>query len=162
MEGATNMRKLASLLVASIVLAAACSSSSGTKQPAPPTGGGTPTTAASQGGNGGNGGNLGSGSATVTIGGSNVTLSGGLCNDGGAVGVDVRFGDITSESADWFVALIHHGGSGKPIVSGRVGGKLFVLGADATGTIGADGKGTFSGTDSAGGNGKITATFSCS
>lgn len=148
------MRKLASILVASIVLTAACSSSSGTQQPTG-TGGGAPTTAASPGGNSGNG------SATVTIGGSNVTLSGGRCDDGGTVGVDVRFGDPSSASADWVIALVHHGGSGKPIASGRVGGKLFVLGADATGTIGDDGKGAFSGTDSAGGNGKISATFSC-
>ena len=153
------MRRLALVLVASIVLAAACSSSSGTQQPAPPTTGGTPTTAASQGGNGGNG---GSGSATVTIGGSDVTLSGGVCNDGGAVGVDFRFGGWeTPTTADWVIGIAHHDGSTPEAVSGGVGGKPFVLGDDVTATIGSDGKGTFAGTDSAGGNGKITATFSC-
>jgi hypothetical protein len=152
------MRKLALVLVAPIVLAAACSSSSGTQQPAG-TGGGAPTTAASQGGNGGNG---GSGSATVTIGGSNVTLSGGLCNDGGAVGVDFRFGGWeTPTTADWVIGIAHHDGSKPEAISGAVGSKPFVLGADVTATIGGDGKGTFAGTDSAGGNGKITATFAC-
>ncbi|MGA3057174.1 MAG: hypothetical protein ABSE70_03940 [Candidatus Limnocylindrales bacterium] len=156
------MRKLASVLVASILLVAACSSSSGTQQPAG-TGGGAPTTAPSQGGGGGGADNWsGNGSAKVTIGGTTVTISPGGCYDGGSLGVDFRFGAWDKQTDDWIIGIAHHDGSQPEAISGSVGGKPFVLGTDVAATIGADGKGTFSGTDSVGGNGKITATFSCS
>ncbi len=157
------MRKLASVLAASILVIAACSGSGATQQPAG-TGGGGPTAATSQGGGGDCSYWCGTGSAQVTMGGATVTISPGGCYDGGKNGVDIRFGDFTKSGTaaakDYVVALVYHGGNGTPIVSGGVNGELFVLSTSgATGTIGDDGKGSFSGTNMFGGT--ITATFSC-
>jgi hypothetical protein len=58
------------------------------------------------------------------------------------------------------MGLVYHDGHTPVTVSGRVGGKPFVLGNDGTGTISGD-SGTFAGTDSLGGNGAMSATFSC-
>ncbi len=168
------MRRLAALLVTSIVLAGACSSSGGTQQPAgvdgtqQPTGASVnaPTTPAPQDGNGDVDCSYWCGTASVqmTMGGSTVTISPGGCLEGGADGVDLRVGDFTNvgtaAAKDYVIALVYHGGDGTPIASGTVNGKPFVLDASATGTIGDDGKGTFSGTNMVG-NGTVTATFSC-
>ncbi len=152
------MRRLTLISLAAVLVVAACSSSSSSSSNATqkPSGGGgnQPTPTANGGGGGG-----GSGSATITIGGSATTVSNGACTDGGSLGVDIRFGDPTGTGTDWIIGLVHRDGS-PALVSGSVGGKLFVL-DPATGTISSDNKGTFSGTDKAGGNGAISATFAC-
>jgi hypothetical protein len=169
------MRKLASVLVASILLAAACSSSGATLPPAGTVGGGAPTTAASLASNGdvttpppqpSNGGGdcsfwCGTGSAQVTIGDSTVTISPGGCYAGSDNDVDARFGDFTNQTSDWIIALVYYGGSETPILSGSVGGTAFMLStSDATGSIGNDGKGSISGTEFLG-TATISVTFSC-
>jgi hypothetical protein len=167
------MRKLASVLVASILLVAACSSSGETQQPAG-TGGGGPTTAVSQAGNGdvttppplpSNAGDCtfwcGTGSAQVTVGSATVTMSPGGCYPASDNDVDARFGDFTSKKGDWIIALVYYGGSKTPLLSGSVGGEAFMLSTSgATGTIGNDGKGSVSGTEFLG-TAVISAIFSC-
>jgi hypothetical protein len=145
------MRRLAMTSLAAVLVLAACSGSSATQKPG--GGGGNQPTATANGGGGGGG------SATITIGGSATKVSNGACVDGGSVGVDIRFGDPSGTGTDWIVGLVHRDGS-PGLVSGSVGSKLFVL-DPATATIGSDNKGTFSGTDKAGGNGAISATFTC-
>ena len=168
------MRKLASVLLASILLISACSSSGGAQQPAPPTTGGTPTTAASQASSGdvttppplpSNAGDCtfwcGTGSAQVTVGSATVTMSPGGCYPASDNDVDARFGDFTNKKGDWIIALVYYGGSKTPLLSGSVGGKAFTLSTGgATGTIGTDGKGNVSGTEFLG-TAAISATFSC-
>jgi len=151
------MRRLAFILLAASLAAAACGGGTATSNTG--GGGGTQAPAAATGGGGG-GDWSGNGSAKVTVGGTTFTVSPGGCYDGGTLGVDFRFGAWDSQTADWIIGIAHHDGS-NATVTGRVNGKTFVLGTDVAATIGADGKGTFSGTDSVGGNGKITATFSC-
>lgn len=156
------MRKLALLMLTAVIASAACGSSSATQGPA--AGGGNATSAA--GGNatsaaGGGGDWSTTGSAKITVGGKEITISPGGCLDGGSVGVDFRFGDYTSPTADWVIGIAHHDGAAPVGISGKVGGKLFVLAKGMTATIADDGTGTFAGTDSAGGNGAITATFTC-
>jgi hypothetical protein len=157
------MRRLAFILLAASLAAAACGGGTATSNPGGDDG--TQAPDASTGGGGGGGGDYwsGNGSAQVTVGGTTVTISPGGCYDGGSLGVDFRFGKWeTPSTADWVIGIAHRDGSKPEAISGGVNGKMFVLGADVTATIGADGKGTFSGTDSIGGNGKITGTFSCS
>lgn len=149
------MRRLTVISLAAVLVVAACSSSSNATQKPAGSGGNQPTPTANGGGGGG-----GSGSATITIGGSATTVSSGACIDGGSLGVDIRFGDATGTGTDWIIGLVHRDGS-PALVSGSVGGKLFVI-DPATATIGTDNKGTFSGADTAGGNGAISATFACS
>ena len=167
------MRKLASVLVASVLLIAACSSSGATQQPAG-TGGGDPTTAASQASKGAvttpppfpsNAGDCtfwcGTGSAQVTVGSATVTMSPGGCYPASDNDVDARFGDFTKKSGDWIIALVYYGGGKTPFLSGSVGGKPFMLSTSGTtGTIGTDGKGSVSGTEFLG-TATISATFSC-
>jgi hypothetical protein len=168
------MRKLASVLVASILLVAACSSSGATLPPAGTGGGGAPTTAASQASNGdvttpppqpSNAGDCsfwcGTGSAQVTIGDATVTISPGGCYPASDNDVDARFGDFTNQKSDWIIALVYYGGSKTPILSGSVGGTAFMLSTSgATGTIDNDGKGSISGTEFLG-TATISVTFSC-
>jgi hypothetical protein len=156
------MRKLALFMLTAVMASAACGSSGATQGPA--TGGGNPTSAA--GGNataaaGGGGDWSSTGSAKVTVGGQEITISPGGCLDGGSVGVDIRFGDWSSHTGDWIVAAVYHDGHEPAAISGKVGGKLFVLDKGMTGSIAGDGTGKFAGTDSIGGNGAISATFSC-
>jgi hypothetical protein len=167
------MRKLASVLVASVLLIAACSSSGATQQPAG-TGGDSPSTAASQASNGdvttppplpSNAGDCtfwcGTGSAQVTVGSATVTMSPGGCYPASDNDVDARFGDFTTKKGDWIIALVYYGGGKTPILSGSVGGKAFMLSTSgATGAIGTDGKGSISGTEFLG-TATISATFSC-
>jgi hypothetical protein len=156
------MRRFAFILLAASLAAAACGGGTATSNPG--GGGGTQAPAASTGGGGGGGAAnwSGNGSAQVTIGGTTVTVSPGGCYDGGSLGVDFRFGNWENPTtANWIMGIAHRDGSKSEAITGGVNGKMFVLGADAVATIGADGKGTFSGTDSAGGNGKISGTFSC-
>ena len=152
------MRKVVLLAAVCVVALAACSSSSGTAKPSAANGGGGATPTA--GGGGGDNNWSGNGSAQVTLGGTAATVSPGGCYVSSA-GTDFRFGSWENPaSADWIIGVIYSAGGKAPVISGGVGGKLFVLGG-ATGTVGSDGKGTFSGTDSAGGNGTISGTFSC-
>ena len=167
------MRKLASVLVASILLVAACSGS-GATLPAAGTGGGGPTTAASQASSGdvitpppfpSNAGDCtfwcGTGSAQVNVGSATVTMSPGGCYPASDNDVDARFGDFTTKKGDWIIALVYYGGSKTPLLSGSVGGKAFTLSTSgATGTIGTDGKGSISGTEFLG-TAEVSATFSC-
>jgi hypothetical protein len=153
------MRKVVLLMAACVVALAACSSSSGTAKPAASNGGGGATPTA--GGGGGDSYWSGNGSAQVKVGGTAATVSPGGCYTSAAIGTDFRFGNWENPtSADWIIGLIYSDKSKEPVISGGIGGKLFVLG-DATGTVGSDGKGTFSGTDSVGGNGTISGTFTC-
>jgi hypothetical protein len=127
----------------------------------------------------------GNGSATVTIGGSTTTISGGDCYDQGSAGEDVRFGDWEDDSEQLnYLALTAYrsGGPTPPAtaavlpptgpgtpepteppdynVSGSVDGNPFILDVGALVTLGASGKGTFSGID-IDGAGAISGTFSC-
>jgi hypothetical protein len=169
----TNVRRLVSLLVVSILLTAACSSSGGTRQPAPPTGGGISATLPEASGGSvttpppkpSNSGDCsfwcGNGSAQVTVGDATVTMSPGGCADASDNDVDARFGDFTKKKGDWVIALVYYDGGQTPFVSGSVGGKMFTMSTNgATGTVGHDGKGSFSGTELLG-TAKISATFSC-
>jgi hypothetical protein len=153
------MRRFAFILLAASLAAAACGGGTATSNPGGTVG--TQAPAASTGG-GGDAGWGTTGSAQVTVGGTTVTMFPGGCLDGGSLGVDFRFGDWENPTtANWTIGIAHRDGSKPAAISGGVNGKMWVLGADVTATISADGKGTFSGTDSVGGNGKITATFSC-
>jgi hypothetical protein len=154
------MRRFAALGLVAVLAIAACGGSSATQTPGgggnhTNPGGGNPTQ------NGGGDWN-GTGSAKVTVGGSTITVSPGGCVDGGSEGVDFRFGDFTAQKNDWIIGLVYHDGHKPSGVSGQVGGKLFVLDTDRSGTISGDGTGTFAGTDTIGGNGAMSATFSCS
>jgi hypothetical protein len=71
------------------------------------------------------------------------------------------FGDAEATNGDWVGGILYRDGTA-PVIAGQVGGKLFYLGSGATGSVDAGGHGTFSGTDGAGGNGRVTGTFSCS
>jgi hypothetical protein len=124
----------------------------------------------------------GNGSATVTFGGETEKLSGGGCVDGGAAGIDGRFGDwlgITGVSG--YLMLVAYrtdistptaattalaSGSpndsttAEPTVIGSVGGQPFILGSDAVVAITPDDTGSFTGTD-VNGLGVASGTFSC-
>jgi hypothetical protein len=124
----------------------------------------------------------GNGSAAVTIGGVTTTISGGGCLDQGAAGYDIRFGDwqgLQGVSSYLAVTAYRAGGPtptpaitpnplaapsatdhASPLVSGSVGGSPFILGSDSVVIFGADGTGSFSGTD-LDGAGLIKGTFTC-
>jgi hypothetical protein len=155
------VRKLALLSLAAVMALSACGGSNATTQPgsgnatqAP--GGGTAVAAGAS--------CLdwcGSGSANITVNGTSTTITGGACLiEGGAV--DARFGDwwnggtATSE----VVILAYQTGSKSPTIAGKLGVTLFVLGDDAKATVGGDGSGTFSGTNSLV-SGTISGTWTC-
>ena len=103
----------------------------------------------------------GTATATVTVGATKVTITGGRCLDGGAQGVDVAVGDwSTGSQNDQLRLLVYHESGKTPTASGWAGGTGFVLGSDATATIAADMTGTFAGTDSIGST-HVEGTFSC-
>ncbi len=121
----------------------------------------------------------GSGSATVTFGGATEHLSGGACIDGGAAGIDAKFGDwqgVTNGASGYLEltafragsaaqAQVPSGssadsGSASPAVDGSVNGQPFVLAPGAVVAITPDDTGSFSGTDVNGG-GQASGTFSC-
>jgi len=115
----------------------------------------------------------GNGSATVTVGGTTTTVSGGGCFDEGAAGMDARFGDWMEGQSD-YVALTYFRPGGAtptppgavatddmaPHPNGNVAGIPFALGRDTVIQVGADGTGTFAGTDVNDGR-PIAGTFSC-
>ena len=124
----------------------------------------------------------GNGSATVSFGGATEKLSGGGCVDGGAAGIDARFGDwlgVTGVSGYLMLVVYRPGPStptaalttlasgfpndsalAEPEVVGSVNGQPFILGADAVVSITPDDTGSFSGTD-VNGLGLASGTFSC-
>ena len=124
----------------------------------------------------------GNGSATVTFGGATEQLSGGGCFDGGAAGIDARFGDwlnITGTSGYLQLVVYRPGPStsaaapttlasgspddsanAEPTVIGSVHGQPFILGSDAVVSITLDDTGSFTGTD-VNGQGVASGTFSC-
>jgi hypothetical protein len=121
----------------------------------------------------------GNGSATVTIGSTTTSISGGGCYDGGSAGVDARFGDWGPTGTGDYLTLIAYRTGGptptpaptpsagptatghpSPNVSGSVNGSPFVLGTDTVVSLGADGTGSFSGTD-LDGSGLVKGTFNC-
>ncbi|MFI5258428.1 MAG: hypothetical protein ACHQ01_02285 [Candidatus Limnocylindrales bacterium] len=125
----------------------------------------------------------GNGSATVTIGSTTTSISGGGCYDGGSAGVDARFGDWGPTGIGDYLTLIAYRAGGptptpvatttgppagptptghpSPNVSGSVNGTPFVLGTDTVVSLGANGAGSFSGTD-LNGIGRVKGTFTCS
>ena len=146
------MRKLALL---SLVAAMALSACGGSNASPTPGGGAAPSA----------GGSCsywcGTGSATVTVDGTSTTVASGGCLVQSAA-VDARFGDWwNGGTATAEVAILAYKTDSKaPTISGKVGSTYFVLGTDATATVGADGSGTFSGTNSIG-TGKISGTWTC-
>jgi hypothetical protein len=124
----------------------------------------------------------GNGSASVTIGSTTTSISGGGCFDGGSAGVDARFGDWGPTGTGDYLTLIAYRAGGptptpvatttgppagptptghpSPNVSGSVNGNPFVLGTDTVVSLGANGSGSFSGTD-LNGIGPVKGTFSC-
>lgn len=123
----------------------------------------------------------GNGSATVTIGGSTQSISGGGCVDGGLAGVDARFGDWRSVNglSSYLMLIAYRPGTptptpgptlapdtaptgpAAPSVIGSANGQPFALGPGTVVAIAANGTGSFSGTD-VNGYGPVTGTFSCS
>lgn len=124
----------------------------------------------------------GNGSATVTIDSTTTPVSGGGCYDGGSAGVDARFGDWGPNGIGDYLTLIAYRTGGptptpaptpsappagptatghpSPTVSGSVNGSPFVLGPDTVVALGANGSGSFSGTD-LNGSGLVKGTFTC-
>lgn len=119
----------------------------------------------------------GHGWATVTLGGATTTISGGGCFDRGPAGVDARFGnweDDPTGSASYLALTAYRVGGPTPTpptsaatdehptpaVGGSVDGNSFILIVNTAVTLGADGTGTFSGTDD-NDNGTVTGTFNC-
>jgi hypothetical protein len=117
----------------------------------------------------------GSGTATISFGGSSSAVTGGGCYDTGAAGIDARFGDwlgvqgvsdylqLTIRPVSLASPTLDSAGDTpiyEPIVTGSINGSPFVLGPDAVIRYTADGTGSFSGTDLNGG-GSATGTFTC-
>jgi hypothetical protein len=121
----------------------------------------------------------GSGSATVTFGGTTQTISGGGCVDGGSAGIDVRFGDwqgITGGTGGYLMLIAYRPGgptpaaapaSGSPdmgpdapVDTGSVNGQPFILAPGAVVAITPDDTGSFSGLD-VNGLGPASGTFRC-
>jgi len=114
----------------------------------------------------------GSGTATVSYGGTSASITGGGCYDTGASGVDARFGDWQGLEgvSDYLQLIIFTPGVPTPtpdengqlptLVTGSIDGNPFVLGNDAVVRYSPDGTGSFSGTDVNGG-GEATGTFTC-
>jgi hypothetical protein len=128
----------------------------------------------------------GNGSARVTLAGTTTEIDGGGCYDQGAGGFDVRFGDWQDEGPIDYLSLTAYQAGGPtppptetPVptsadasdspeptdppdynVGGSVDGQPFVLDVGAAITLGADGKGTFSGID-VNGLGEVSGTFTC-
>lgn len=164
------MRRLALISLVAVVLFAACGGSSATQQSGA---GGNPTSAA-----GGNatpkakatptkGQASGTGSVTVTLGGSSYTVKDGDCATstiGGKFFV-AEFGDwingIDPESTVEFVSIDIYPDGHAERGGGYVGGIRFFLNTtDQKGTGDVNNGGTFSGTD-AYGHGAVTGTFTC-
>ena len=162
------MRRLATFCFAAAIAMAACGGSGAPTAPGGSGGGKTPAPGGSTSAPSGGGGDCtywcGHGTASVTMGGSTVQISGsgiGGCFDSGTGVVDARFGDYHSGATNNYVMiLVYRDGGTEPTVTGAVGGKVFVLGSDETATIGSDSKGTFSGSNSIG-TGTVSGTFSC-
>jgi hypothetical protein len=121
------------------------------------------------GGGGGGGGNAtqaaggGNATATVTFKGNIYNLSGGKCTDIGQVlGTEVSVGDYhngEAGSGDYLEMFVK--GNTVSTVAGRAGGIPWALATGkASGSIGADMKGTFSGTDFVSGE-QVSGTFAC-
>ena len=124
----------------------------------------------------------GNGSATVSFGGATEKLSGGGCVDGGAAGIDARFGDwlgVTGVSGYLMLVVYrpdtstpsaapttlasgspNDSATAEPEVVGSVNGQPFIFGSDAVVSITPDDTGAFSGTD-VNGLGIASGTFSC-
>ena len=118
-------------------------------------------------GGGGNathaGGGGGNATAVVNFGGHTYNLSGGTCIDIGKVlGTEVSVGDYHNGEAgpgDYLEMFVK--GNTVTTVAGRAGGIPWALATGKqSGSIGADMKGTFSGTDSVSG-GPVSGTFAC-
>ena len=161
------MRRLALISLVAVVVLAACGGSSATEQPGA---GGNPTSA------GGNathaakatpaGQVSGSGSVTVTIGGSSYTVKGGDCAPGlGGNYFVAEFGDwldgMDPSSTVEFVSIDIYPDGHADLGGGYVGTIRFYLNkGDQKGTGDVNNGGTFSGTD-AYGHGAVTGTFTC-
>ena len=128
----------------------------------------------------------GNGSAAVTVAGVTTEIDGGGCYDQGADGFDVRFGDWQDEGPiDYLPLTAYKAGGPTPqptdtpvptpadasaspeppdppdyTVAGSVDGQPFILAVGASVTLGANGKGTFAGTD-INGLGDVAGTFTC-
>jgi hypothetical protein len=105
----------------------------------------------------------GNATATVVIDGKTYDLSGGTCTDIGAVlGTQVAVGDYANGEAgtgDYLVMFVK--GDTVSTVGGRAGGIPWTLATGKqSGSIGADMKGTFSGTNSVSGK-QVSGTFAC-
>lgn len=163
------MRRFALISLVAVVMFAACGGSSATDQPGA---GGNPTSAA-----GGNataaakatpatGQASGTGSVTVTLGGSSYTVKDGDCAPGlGGKYFVAEFGDwldgMDPSSTAEFVSIDIYPDGHADLGGGYVGGIRFYLNKDdQKGTGDVNSGGTFSGTD-AYGHGAVTGTFTC-
>jgi hypothetical protein len=163
------MRRMALISLVAVAVFAACGGSSATQQPGA---GGNATSAA-----GGNatsaakatptkGQVSGSGSVTVTMGGSSYTVKGGDC----APGIGGNY--FVAEAGDWidgndpnatadFVSIMIYPDGHAEHGGGLVSGIRFYLNTDdQKGTGDVNTGGTFSGTD-AYGHGAVSGTFTC-
>jgi hypothetical protein len=104
----------------------------------------------------------GTGSATITVAGAAVNVTGGGCVVQGD-SVDARFGDwwAGAASTNQVMILAYKTAKVTPQVSGNAKGARFILGTDATATVTATMTGTFAGTNSVGGTQAISGTFTC-
>jgi hypothetical protein len=149
------------LSLAAVMALSACGGSNATTQP----GGGNATQAPGGGTAAAAGASCldwcGNGSASLTVNGTSTTITGGACLIEGGV-VDARFGDWwnSGTATAEVVILVYQTGSKAPTISGKVGATFFVLADDTKATAGADGSGTFSGTNSMG-IGTISGTWTC-
>lgn len=105
----------------------------------------------------------GNATATVTLSGHIYNLSGGTCTDIGTVlGTEVAVGDYSNGmagSGDYLDMFVK--GNTVSTVAGRAGGVPWALATGKqSGSIGADMKGTFSGTDFVSGA-QVDGTFAC-
>jgi hypothetical protein len=150
------MRRLVLVALVAVMAVAACSSSSGdaagNNATAGPTG--TPQPSCLDW--------CGTGSATITVAGATVTVTGGGCVVQGD-SVDARFGDwwAGSSSTNQVMILAYKTAKVAPQVSGNAKGTRFILGKDVAATVAAAMTGTFSGTNSILGSQMISGTFTC-
>ena len=150
------MKRVCLTLIFAVAIVAGCGSS--TSSAGAPAGGGGGGEQATQGAGGG-----GNATATVTFKNSTYNLSGGKCTDIGQVlGTEVSVGDYHNGQAgpgDYLEMFVK--GNTVSTVAGRAGGISWALATGKSfGSIDADMKGTFHGTDFASGD-QVSGTFSC-
>lgn len=140
------MRRVFLVAFLTVAVVAGCGSTTSTGGGG---GGGGPTS-------GGGGGNV---HATVTFNSQTYNLSGGVCEDAGVLGWEVKVGDYEAEDADFLDVIV----SSTQFTSaqGKAGGVPWALAAGKqSGTIDSNRNGSFEGTDFVSGK-PVSGTFGC-